>query len=115
MIIVFSDFFTDTDELLDCFQHMKFRKHDLAIFHLMDPDELNFEFERSIRFLDMESTFSVVTEPAVIKNDYLKELNHYLDRMILGCSEFHVDYRFTNLSRRYDQVLTEFLLSRQRK
>jgi len=115
MIIVFSDFFTDTDELLDCFQHMKYRKHDLAIFHLMDPDELSFDFERSIRFLDMESTFSVVTEPAVIKNEYLKELNHYLDRMMLGCSEFHVDYRFTNLSRPYDQVLTEFLLSRQRK
>ncbi len=115
MIIVFSDFFTDIEELLDCFQHMRYRKHDLAIFHLMDPEELNFEFERSIRFLDMESTFSVVTEPAVIRNDYLKELNHFLDRMMLGCSEFHVDYRFTNMSRPYPEVLTEFLLSRQRK
>ncbi len=115
MILVFSDFFTDIDALLDCFQHMRYRKHDLAIFHLMDPEELNFEFERSIRFQDMESSFSVVTEPAVIKNDYLKEVNHFLDRMMLGCSEFHVDYRFTNLSRPYDQILSEFLLSRQRK
>ncbi|MCX6986292.1 MAG: DUF58 domain-containing protein [Lentisphaerae bacterium] len=115
MIIVFSDFFTDIEEILDCFQHMRFRKHDLAVFHLMDPEELNFDFDRSTRFLDMESSFSIVTEPAIIKNEYLKELNHYLDRMMLGCREFHVDYRFTNISRTYDSVLSEFLLSRQRK
>jgi uncharacterized protein (DUF58 family) len=115
MIIVFSDFFTDIDALLDCFQHMKFRKHDLAVFHIMDPEELEFNFDRSVRFLDMESSFSIVTEPAVIKNNYLTSLRHFLDKMTLGCMEFHVDYRFAKLSRKYDEVLGEFLLARQKK
>ncbi len=114
MIIVFSDCFTDVEELLDCFQHMKFRKHDLAVFHIMDPDELDFEFDRSIRFLDMESALSIVSEPSMIRREYLNEVKKYRDRMKRGCREFHVDYRFVKTSDPYDQVLTDFLLERQR-
>ena len=113
MIIVFSDFFTDVEPLLDCFQHMKFRKHDLAIFHLISPEEREFEFDRSIRFMDMESPFSMVTDPAIIRKDYLREFDTYLKRMKEGCREFHVDYREINIERPYDEVLAEFLLERQ--
>ena len=114
MIILFSDCFTDLEKLLDCFQHMKFRKHDLAVFHIMDPDELEFDFDRSIRFMDMESNFSIVSEPSMIRRDYLNELNKYLTRIKRGCREFHVDYRFVKTSEPYDQVLTKFLLERQK-
>ena len=114
MIVVFSDFFTETDELLDCFQHMKFRKHDLAVFHLMDPEELEFGFDRSVKFVDMESSVSVVTEPAVMRNAYMRELGKYLDEMRRGCLEFHVDYRMVNISTPYDAVLMNFLLARNR-
>ncbi|MCK5844851.1 MAG: hypothetical protein KAG97_09100, partial [Victivallales bacterium] len=114
LIIVFSDFFTDVEELLDCFQHMRHRKHDLAVFHLLSPDELSFDFDRSTRFVDLESSTSLVTEPAIIKNDYLKELNSYLERMKLGCSEFQVDYRLVDISRPYDQILSDFLIERRK-
>ncbi len=114
MVLVFSDFFMDPSELLDCFQHMRFRKHDLAIFHMLDPDELEFDFDRSIRFQDLESPFSVVTEPGVIKAAYRRELESYLAEIREGCTEFKVDYRRTLVSEPYDKALTEFLLDRQR-
>jgi uncharacterized protein (DUF58 family) len=114
LIIVFSDFFTDIDELLDCFQHMRYRKHDLAVFHLLHKDELDFNFDRSIRFLDLESSFAMVAEPELIRQDYQRELRDYLKRMRQGCDEFKVDYRFTEISTPYDKILTEFLLSRQK-
>lgn len=113
MIIVFSDFFTEVESLLDCFQHMRYRKHDLAVFHLIAPEEREFIFDRSIRFLDMESPFSLISEPALIKNDYLREFNKYLTRIKEGCREFHVDYREVNIERPYADVLAEFLLERQ--
>ena len=49
----------------------------------------------------------------MIRNEYLSEVNKYLDRMKQGCREFHVDYRFVKTSDSYDQVLTDFLLERQ--
>jgi uncharacterized protein (DUF58 family) len=115
MIVVFSDFFTDAEELLDCFQHMRHRKHDLAIFQILDDDELEFEFDRSIRFVDMETKFAIVSEPSVIRNDYLTAINSHMDRLRLGCREFHVDYRQAKVSRPYGDVLSEFLLERQRR
>ncbi|NOY75428.1 MAG: DUF58 domain-containing protein [Kiritimatiellaeota bacterium] len=114
LIIVFSDLFTDVEELLDCFQHMRHRKHDLAVFHLMAPDELSFDFDRSTRFVDLESAASLVTEPAIIKQEYLNELNSYLDRMKKGCAEFQTDYRLVDTTTPYDQTLSDFLLERRR-
>ncbi len=114
MIIVFSDLFTEVEPLLDCFQHMKFRKHDLVVFHLLSRAEREFEFDRSIRFLDMEKSFSMVTEPAMVRQDYLREFNSYLARMKDGCREFHVDYRALDIETQYDKVLADFMLERQR-
>jgi uncharacterized protein (DUF58 family) len=115
MIVVFSDFFTDAEELLDCFQHMRYRKHDLAIFQMLDDDELTFEFDRSIRFVDLETKFSIVSEPSVIRNEYLDAINAHMERLKLGCREFHVDYRPAPTSKPYGDLLSEFLLERQRR
>ena len=113
MVILFSDCFTDIEALLDCFQHMKFRKHDLTLFHIMDPDELEFTFDTPIRFMDMESSFSIISEPQLIRQEYITSLNEYLSEIKQGCREFHVDYRFASLSVPYDKILSEFLLARQ--
>ena len=115
LVIVFSDFFTDVPALLDSFQHMRFRKHDLAVFHLIDPQETSFEFDRSIRFADLESDNAVVAEPAAIRDAYLREINAYLDDMRRGCLESHVDYQRVDTSLPYAAALTEFLLKRQTK
>ena len=113
MVIIFSDLFTEIEPLLDCFQHMKFRKHDLAVFHLISEKEKKFEFDRSIRFVDMESPMSIITEPALIRKDYLRELHNYLTRIKEGCREFYVDYRYVEIEKPYDDVLAEFMLERQ--
>ena len=54
LIVIISDFFVEAEELRSCFEHLRFRKHDIAAFHLLDPLELEFTFRRPMRFLDME-------------------------------------------------------------
>ena len=43
LVIIFSDFFCEPNELLSCFQHLRFQKHDLAVFHLLDRDGDGFQ------------------------------------------------------------------------
>lgn len=112
MVIVFSDCFTETGPLLDCFEHLVFRNHDLAVFHTLDPLELSFNLTRPVRLLDLESRHSVFTDPAVMRDRYLKCLHDYLGDLREGCLEFNVDYRFAPTGRPYDEVLAEFLLAR---
>jgi uncharacterized protein (DUF58 family) len=112
LVCVFSDLFHDPEELLSAFQHLRFKKHDLALFHLLDPAELKFEFDRPVRFVDLESHGSLVTEPALIREQYLAELNRFLTRITTGCREFKADYRRVLTDQPYEKVLADFLVER---
>lgn len=112
LVIVLSDLFHDPEELLGAFQHVRFQKHDLAIFHLLDQAELKFDFDRPVRFVDLESSGSIVTEPSLIRDQYLAELNSFLRRIERGCREFKADYRRVTTDLSYERVLADFLVER---
>jgi len=114
LVIVLSDLFHDPEEILAAFQHIRFTKHDLAVFQLLDPMEIKFEFDRPVRFVDLESSGSIVTEPAMIRDQYLAELNRFLEVMKRGCSEFKADYKLIQTSQEYEKVLADFLVERAR-
>src|SRR5262245_44086723 len=79
LVVIISDMFVEPELLRGCFQHLRFRKHDVAIFHLLDRKELGFDFRRPMRFLDMEGGPAVFAEPNEIYERYQKALGGYLD------------------------------------
>src|SRR5438045_2892895 len=78
LIVLLSDLFAEPELLRGCFQHLRFRKHDVAVFHLLDPLERNFTFRRPMRFLDMEGGPSIFAEPNDIADRYHQALESYL-------------------------------------
>lgn len=114
MIVVLSDFFCEPESLLSCLQHLRFQKHDLVLFHLLDPMELDFKFDRPVRFVDLESSFSLVTEPNLVRDEYLKQLKIFLERLRTGSNEFKADYRRLTTDASYEHVLADFLMDRAR-
>jgi uncharacterized protein (DUF58 family) len=114
LVIVFSDFFCDPDELFNCFQHLRFQRHDLAIFHMLDRMEIEFPFDRPVRFVDLESPMSLVTEPAMIREEYLRQFKVFLERLRASCLEFNADYRQTVTDMDYEKILSGFLEERAR-
>ena len=114
-VLIFSDFFTPIEELLPCLQHLRFRKHDLAVFHLMDRAELEFDFSRPTRFVDLETTSALLTEPETIRARYFTELRRFLETLKSGCREFHADYRMVASDDDYEKAISNFLFERARK
>lgn len=112
LIIVLSDAFEDTESLLNCFQHLRFQKHDLVLFQLLDRMELDFRFDRPVRFNDLESSFNLVTEPNTIRDEYLAQLHRHLNRLRQGCHEFNAEYRQVVLDQSYEKILADFLSER---
>jgi len=112
LIVLVSDLFVPPQELRSCFQHLRFRKHDLAVFHLLDPLELSFEFKRPMRFLDMEGGASIFTEPNTIVERYHKALENYLDELREVVLESAVDYHRVTIDEDYEQVLMRFIIGR---
>jgi len=112
LVVMLSDFFADVPDLLSGFQHLRFHKHDVVAFHMLDRTEIDFEFDRPIRFADLESSFSMVTDPAVIRSGYRAELDRYLESIQRGCREFDIDYQRVVTDVDYEKVLASFMLQR---
>lgn len=112
LVVVLSDFFCDLAPLLNCLQHLRFQKHDLALFHLLDRAEMDFQFDRPVRFVDLESSMSIVTEPSSIRDEYLRQLRLFLAQLREGCHEFEADYRQVVTDKGYEQVAADFMVER---
>ena len=115
LVVVISDFFCDLTELMEAIQHLRFQRHDVCLFHLLDPTELSFSFDRPIRFIDLEGPDNLITEPVVIRKQYLEQINAFLDNIREGCHERSVEYHRVLLDRPYEETLVEFLSERARK
>ncbi len=114
LIVIISDFFVEPEELRSCFEHLQFRKHDVTAFQLLDPQELNFDFRRPMRFLDMEGGTPVFAEPNEIADRYHKAITQYLEDLKQVVLATGIDYHRTSIDEDYEQVLTRFLAGRTR-
>jgi uncharacterized protein (DUF58 family) len=112
MVVIFSDLFTDPEELTAAFQHLKFRKHDTIVFHVLEARELAFDFERTTRFVDLEGGAPVVAEPATMGRQYRAALELYLESLADGVRKSDVDYHRAMLEEAPEEVLGRFLLAR---
>jgi uncharacterized protein (DUF58 family) len=114
LIVILSDLFVDAEELRPCFQHLRFRRHDVAVFHLLDPQELGFDFRRPMRFLDMEGGPAIFAEPNEIAERYHRALGGYLAALQQVVLESAVDYHRVSIDADYEQTLIRFLVGRTR-
>ena len=64
MVVLISDLLDDPDEVIRGLKHFQFRGTDVIVFHVLDPDEIEFPFERPTRFEDLETSEEVMAVPA---------------------------------------------------
>jgi uncharacterized protein (DUF58 family) len=114
MVVIFSDCFCDVGDLMASLQHLAFQHHDVVLFHVLDQQELSFKFDRPLRFVDLEGPTSLVTEPSVIRDEYLKHFRQFLETIQKGSREFGIDYRRVLTTDNYEKVLADFLIERSR-
>lgn len=115
LVVIISDLFFQPEPLKEALQHMRFRKHDVALFHLLDQNELDFKFDRPTRFVDLEGKTSLLADPSLIARQYRKSVQNYLDEINDIVTQTAVDYQRITLDEPYDQVLARFLMGRSPK
>ena len=111
-VVILSDLFTDTSKLADALQHLRYRKHDISVFHLMDPQELNFDFERPHRFVDLEDGTALVVEPSLVAEEYHHALREFMKAVRDKCHDANADYQLVPTDTPLEPLLREFLTAR---
>jgi len=115
LIIIFSDLFVEPETLKSAFQHLRFRKHDVAIFHLLEKHEIDFDFDRPTRFVDLEGGAPILVDPDIIGDRYREALRQYLGEITTLVRDQAIDYHRVSIQEPYDAVLARFLLGRTPK
>ena len=114
MVVLISDLLDDPTRVVDGLRHFRFRGTDVVVFHVMDPDELTFPFERATRFRDLEGGDELMAVPSVVREDYLAALNGALDRYRQELGGAGIDYRLLNTSEPLEFALMSYLSTRGR-
>jgi len=114
LVVVVSDLFTEPEPLRKAFQHLRFRRHDVAVFHLLERAEVDFEFDRPIRFVDLEGQPPLLVDPTTMARQYREAVQTWLEdiKQIVRTSE--VDYHRVSIEEHYADVLARFLLARKK-
>jgi len=115
MIVILSDLFLETPELRSAIQHLRFRKHDVSVFHLLDQQELDFNFDRPARFVDLEGAEPILADPDDVRKAYREAVTNWIRGIDEIIRTTTIDYHRVKLDEDYADVLARFLLSRTPK
>ncbi len=114
MIVLISDLLDDPELVIKGLKHFRFRGSDVIVFHVLDPDELRFPFERATRFEDLEDAEEVLAVPALVREHYLKEMDALMTRYKRELGGAGIDYCLVDTSQPLDFALMAYLSSRDR-
>lgn len=112
LVMIVSDLLVEPGTLAGAFGHLRFRRHDVGVLHLLDPQELAFTFQRPTRFLDMEGGGAIFADPVEIADRYHRAVAAYQAGLKRAVLESSVDYHRVLTSEPEEQVLARFLVGR---
>ncbi len=100
------------DELVEGLRLLRARNHDVALFHVLHDDELDFNFSGATRFEGLESADFLNCNPRALREGYLAAMNEFLDKTRKACGRLSIDYMLVRTSDPLDAVLAKFLAAR---
>jgi len=111
-IVLMSDLLAPLEELERQLGYLAAGRHDLAVFQILDPRELDFDFDGAAHFLDTETGRDLYIDPDVARDDYLERLQAHLDAIREFCGRHGVDYHLVSTDSPLERVLFEFVSQR---
>lgn len=119
LVIIFSDMMervSEGNELFDALQHLKYNKHEVILFHVMDKRfEVDFEFEnRPYEFIDLETGDRIKMNSNQLKKAYVEKMKLYREELSMKCHQFGIDIIDADVNEGYDQILKSYLIKRNK-
>ena len=112
MVVVVSDLLADRPGMVRGLKMLRQKGHDVLVFHIMDDDELDFEFNGPMRFDGLESDDFLNCNPRALRDGYLEALREYLDDIRRQCAKNTIDYALIRTSDPLDAALASYLSNR---
>ncbi|MFO1001868.1 MAG: DUF58 domain-containing protein [Planctomycetaceae bacterium] len=113
LMMLMSDLLADQDEIVDAIRMLRFRGHDVIVFHILDEAEVTFPFTGSVDLLEPETDDHEIVDAAGIRAEYLQAVSDLRERFRTTCQAVGADYVPLDTSMPFDKALVEYLSQRQ--
>jgi uncharacterized protein (DUF58 family) len=114
VLVLVSDLYEEPDAVLEAVGPLRFRGHDLIVFHLLDQAELDFSFTEPSAFEDLESGVQIPVVPDKLAEQYRELVQAHIAGLTERFSANRVDYSLVNTSSPLDHALFTYLTARER-
>jgi uncharacterized protein (DUF58 family) len=114
LVMLFSDLFDDVPAILSGLQHLRYDRHEVVVFHVLDPAEADFPFEHSTLFRGLEVPAELLTDPRGLREGYLRELHAFQDELRRGCRKLNIDLVPLRTDQSLGLTLARYLAHRMR-
>ena len=114
MVVIISDLFDDMDAIISALDNLRFRQHEVILFHILDPWERELPVDGTIRFQDMETGEEIVTRTEGIREDYLAAVEAWRKEIDEECMNRSVDRVELTTADPLDKALVDYLVRRSK-
>lgn len=114
LIIIISDLLDNPEQVLRSLKHFRHKKHEVIVFHILDPAEVLFPFDGPILFRDLETEEHLTVEAEMLRDEYRKQMNNLINNYKNGCGASSIDYVQMDTSVPFDYALSQYLATRSR-
>ena len=112
VIVLLTDCFDDIETIKKGMRHLRYKKHEVIVMQILDPQEIDFPFEDVTLFKGLEEAGQLITEPRALRDGYLEQLKLFNESLKKLCRGMNIDLRPFNTAEPLDVSLSQFLADR---
>jgi uncharacterized protein (DUF58 family) len=115
LVILFSDLMDDPSAVIGGLRHFRHRGHEVVVYHLLDPREIDLDYRRELEFVDLERPERRLrTEPAHLRGDYRERCERWRAELRSECRRQRVDLIELTTETPLESALHAILAKRRR-
>jgi uncharacterized protein (DUF58 family) len=114
ILLLISDFYDEPDAIFDAIKPLRFLGNDLIVFHVLDPQEIDFDYDEASAFEDLESGEQVPVVPQSFREQYRSLIREHINALTTRFAGQRIDYAVLNTAEPLDRALFSYLSSREK-
>jgi uncharacterized protein (DUF58 family) len=116
LVVILSDCFAPPAELLKALQHLRHRRHEVVLFHVLAPEEIEFPYKKWTQFRNLEAAgHRLLVDPQRLRKEYLANFQRFCQELRDACGRTQVDYHALRTDEPVERALGLYLSRRQRQ
>ena len=115
LVVVISDLLLDLEVFYKSLGRLQHQGHEILVFQILDPEEIDLPFKDSVLFKDIEGSEELFAEPWAFRKAYKAAMEQFINGVAQRCRSGGVDHVLLKTTDDLGHALSHYLHSRQRQ